>query len=229
MSLSCIAIDDEPLALEVIKSHVEKIENLQLKATFTKPMEGLAFLQENNIDLVLLDINMPDLDGINLARLINTKTEIVFTTAYSEYATEGFNLAATDYLLKPIRFERFLKMIGRVEKNIGNQNHHKEKSLFVKDGSKWIRIDVEELLFLKASDNYVVFQERNQKIMIRMTLAEAASLVPESNFLKTHRSYIINFSQIKQFEKNMVEIDNFRIPVSKNYQNSLLEKINSKQ
>lgn len=225
MELSCIAIDDEPLALEIIKSHVEKIENLELKASFTKPMQGLAYIQERDVDLVLLDINMPDLDGIQLAKLINKKSQIVFTTAYSEYATEGFELAVTDYLLKPIRFERFLKMVNRVRENRKNNTEEKQNSLFVKDGSKWQKVDLNDLLFIQANDNYVVFQEPEKKVMARMTLSQAKDLLNTENFIQVHRSFIINFPKIDKLQKHQVEILDHSIPVSRKYYESLFSRI----
>lgn len=225
MNLSCIAIDDEPLALEVIKSHAGKIKELDLVASFTDPLKAFEYFQENPADLVLLDINMPDLNGIQLAKLINTKAEIVFTTAYSEYATDGFELAATDYLLKPIRFERFLKMISRVKENLQSRNKEQD-SLFVKDGSKWVRIELSKLMFVQANDNYVVFQEDENKVMARMTLSEVNNLIPNKSFIQIHRSFIVNSTKINKIENHMIELNGIKIPVSRKYRDNLLKEMN---
>ena len=223
MSISCVAIDDEPLALQVIKSHAEKISDLDLKETFNNPVKALEYIEQQPVDMVLLDIEMPDLNGIQLAKLLNGRTKIVFTTAYSHYAVQGFDLAATDYLLKPLKFERFLEMFNRIKRQVNE--HRTPQPIFIKDGLQWVKIERENLLFLQANDNYVIFREIEKKIMARMTMQEALNLVDSEKFMRVHRSYVVNTPRIERVETHRVIIGSHEVPVSSKYREAVMERL----
>ncbi len=224
--ISCIAIDDEPIALEVLKTHAAKMPFLLLKETFLSPVKALHFLQQTPVDLVLLDINMPDISGIELAKIITGKTKVVFTTAYADYAIQGFELAVVDYLLKPVSFDRFLQACNRVQEQLYSSTlPDKEKSFFVKDGYEWIKVSLQNLLYIEASDNYIIFQEKDKKTITRMTLGEAEERLPPDVFVKVHKSFIVNFSKIDKVEKHQVTITGKSIPLSTTFQKTLFDKL----
>lgn len=223
--MKCIAIDEEPLALKVLENHIRKIRDLDLKEVFLNPVKALDYLSHNSIDFVLLDIQMPDLDGLAFAKLSKGGQQVVFTTAYNNYAVQGFELSATDYLMKPISFERFLEMFEKVKSKARSTISLEKKSIFIKDGSQWLKMELDNLLFLKADDNYVIFQEQNQKLMARMTLAEAFEQVDSAQFLKVHRSFIINFSKVTKIEKHQVFLNQYKIPIAKKYRQKVEERM----
>lgn len=220
--ISAIAIDDESYALEVIKSHASKVPFLELKATFTNPIQGLEYLKNESIELVFLDINMPDISGIDLAALLPKKTVVIFTTAYSEYAVKGFELDVLDYLLKPFNLSRFLKACQKAQEWIELQPKNEPAFLFVKTSEGQIRVDFSDLLYCEAQGNYVTFQLTDQKIMSRMTLSEIEKLLPVY-FIRTHRSFLANKSRVTKFEKHQLHLNGFTVPISSSYFDQVLE------
>lgn len=220
--ISAIAIDDESYALEVIKSHASKVPFLELKATFTNPVQGLEYLKNESIQLVFLDINMPDISGIDLAVLLPKETVVIFTTAYSDYAVKGFELDALDYLLKPFNLSRFLKACQKAQEWIELQPKNEASFLFVKTSDGQIRVDFSDLLYCEAQGNYVTFQLLDQKIMSRMTLSETEKLLPVS-FIRTHRSFLVNKNQITKVEKHQLHLNGFVVPISSSYIDQVLE------
>lgn len=223
--ISAIAIDDESYALEVIKSHASKVPFLELKATFTDAVQGLEYLKSEPVQLVFLDINMPDISGIDLAALLPKETLVVFTTAYSDFAVKGFELDALDYLLKPFNLSRFLKACQKAQEWIDLQPKNEPAFVFVKTGEGQIRVDFADLLYCEATGNYVSFQLPEQKILTRMTLSEAEKLLP-SYFIRTHRSFLANINRIIKAERHQLHLGGFRVPISSSYLDSVLEKIN---
>lgn len=224
--ISAIAIDDESYALEVIKSHASKVPFLELKATFTNPIIGLEYLKNESIQLVFLDINMPDISGIDLAVLVPKDTVVIFTTAYSTYAVKGFELDAMDYLLKPFNLSRFLKACQKAQEWIELQPKNESAILFVKTSEGQIRVDFSDLLFCEAQGNYVTFQLESQKIISRMTLSEVEKLIP-SYFIRTHRSFLTNKNLITKVEKHQLHLGGFAVPVSSSYIDQVMEKLKS--
>lgn len=221
--LTAIAIDDESMALEVIKSHASKVPFLSLKEVFTNPMKGLEYLRENPVDVLFLDIKMPDISGLEIAGLIPKDTMVIFTTAYSEHAVKSFELDALDYLLKPFSLSRFLKACQKA-KDLKTLKNGKKESIFIKSGSEQMKIAFGSLLYCEASGNYVTFHLRSEKVLSRMTFSELEQLLP-SFFIKTHRSFIINLTQVTKIEKHQVELGNAKVPISSTYYDSLLEKL----
>ncbi|WP_026967194.1 LytR/AlgR family response regulator transcription factor [Algoriphagus terrigena] len=222
--IKAIAIDDESLALEVIKSHASRVPFLELQATFTDAIQGLEYLKSDPVQLVFLDINMPDISGMDLAALLPKETLVVFTTAYSDYAVKGFELNALDYLLKPFNLSRFLKACQKAQEWIDLQPESEPAYHFVKTSDGQIRVDFSELVYCEATGNYVTFQLETQKILSRLTLAETERLLP-SYFIRTHRSFLANKNKVSRAERHQLHVFGFKVPVSASYLDQVTEKL----
>lgn len=222
--LTCIAVDDEAMALEVIKSHLGKIPFMKAEAFFTDALAALAYLQEHVVDVIFLDIQMPDLHGTQLARLVNGQVRVIFTTAYSDYAVEGFELRALDYLVKPIAFNRFFSACQHAL-SVADQRQGALPYTFIKDGFEWIRIEIGDILFLKSEGNYVEFHFAGRKILSRMTLKEALDLLPAPDFLQVHRSYIVAADKIERIIRDEIRIGSHTIPVGTNFLPAIVKLI----
>lgn len=222
--LSAIAIDDESMALEVIKSHASKVPFLELQATFTDAIQALEYLKTNPVQLIFLDINMPDISGIDVVALLPKETLVIFTTAYSDYAVKGFELDALDYLLKPFNLSRFLKACQKAQEWFDLQPKNEMSYLFIKTGDGQVRVDFEDLLFCEATGNYVSFTMKDQKHLSRMTFAEVERLLP-SFFIRTHRSFLGNSKLITKIERHQLHIGGRVIPISSTFLDQVMEKI----
>ena len=225
--INAIAIDDEPIALDIINRHAEKVAFIDLKHTFTSASAALAYVASEPVHLVFLHINMPDISGLELAGLLGPDVHIIFTTAHIEYAVKGFDLAITDFLLKPINYSRFLQACVLAQKRIGvtgNQPQKEADALFVKDGYNWVKINFNDLLYIKAEDNYSSLFEKAKRIMTRMTLQELLQKLPE-NFVRVHKSYVVNIAAIEKLESYQLTINGIKIPVSKPFRETLKNKV----
>ncbi|MCH7400469.1 LytR/AlgR family response regulator transcription factor [Belliella kenyensis] len=224
--ITAIAIDDEPMALEVIKSHASKVPFLSLKDTFTNAIKALEYLKDNPVNLIFLDIKMPDISGMELASLLPNDSLIVFTTAYSEHAVLSFELDAIDYLLKPFNLSRFLKACQKAQELISLKNGTQSNgSIFIKTGYEQVKIHFDDLLFCEANGNYVNFHLENQKILSRLTLAETEKMLP-AHFIKTHRSFLVNLNKIIKLERHQVSFKTKVAPISGSYYDLLNDKLN---
>ncbi len=226
--LKAIAIDDEPIALEVIKNLSLKISFVELKGFFTDAFEAVGFLRKEKIDLIFLDIKMPDISGIDFLKSIPNPPMVIFTTAYSEHAVQSFELDAIDYLLKPFSQSRFLKACNKayeqfeLRKNISTSV---PDSIFIKSGYDQIRVDLEDILYAESNGNYVQFVLEKNKIVSRLTTSEAEALLPASAFIRIHRSYIVAKKRISKIEKNSVWINQTELPVGASYINEIIKII----
>ncbi len=227
--LQAIAIDDEPMALEVIKSHASKVPFLDLQACFTDAVKGLEFIKENPIHVLFLDIKMPDISGMELATLLPKQTLVIFTTAYSEHAVKSFELDAVDYLLKPFSLSRFLKACQKAQEWYTLKNGQtEEKAIFIKTGYEQVKINFEDILFCEAAGNYVTFHLPNEKILSRMPFGETENILPDY-FIRTHRSFTVNKTQIQKIERHQVTVFGGKsIPVSGSYYDDLMLGIGKK-
>ncbi|MBI0397720.1 LytR/AlgR family response regulator transcription factor [Cyclobacterium marinum] len=214
--LKAIAIDDERMALEVIKSHASKVPFITLEAAFSDGIQGLEYHSNNPVDLIFLDINMPDISGIDLMAMLPEATMVIFTTAYSEFAVKGFELNALDYLLKPFSLSRFLQACQKARDWKALQPSGEPEYIFVKTTDSQQRINFGELLYCEAAGNYVSLQLKNEKLISRMTFKELEKLLP-SYFIRTHRSFMVNKNKINKIERHQVQIDEHFIPVSISY------------
>jgi DNA-binding LytR/AlgR family response regulator len=222
--LHAIAIDDEPMALEVIKAHSAKVPFLELRQVFTDAILALEYVRTEQVDLIFLDIKMPDISGMELATLIPKDTMVIFTTAYSEHAVKSFELDAMDYLLKPFNLGRFLKACQKAQEWHELKNGNAAGNIFVKTGYEQVKVNFDELLFCEANGNYVNFQLPKEKILSRMTLAEVEKILP-SNFVKSHRSFLVNIQHIQKIERHQLTVGDKLVPISVSYQEVLMERL----
>jgi len=223
--ITAIAIDDEPKALEVIKIHCSKIEQLDLIAQFSNPHEAISFLRQNAVDLIFLDINMPNMSGLEMLEELKLKPFIIFTTAYESFALESYSHNAVDYLLKPFEFDRFQMAIAKLEERISYQRN-KNVFFFIKDGAKNIKIQFEDIFFIKGSGNYMDIVQKDSVHSPRMTFMELFEKLPSSAFMRVHQSYIVNINAIDKIENNQVYIDRHEIPISNRYRDLFFKRLN---
>jgi len=220
--MNAIALDDEPLALEVVRSHASKVPFLNLKAEFTDAFKAMEYIQKENIDLIFLDIKMPDISGIDFMNSLNKKPMVIFTTAYSEHAVTSFELDAIDYLLKPFSLSRFVKGCNKAYELFQLRNKSGSADfIFLKTGYEQEKIHFDDILYLEAAGNYVNFVLKNKSLLSRMTFAELEVILPKNKFIRIHRSYMAAVSAINRIERHQVHINDIQIPVSESYMTNL--------
>jgi DNA-binding LytR/AlgR family response regulator len=223
--INCIAIDDEPLALDLISNYCSKISYLDLKKTFMKPSEAENFLKKYPVDLIFLDIQMPDISGIELYKSLNENVLVIFTTAFSEYAVEGFNLSAVDYLLKPIKFNRFEQAVKKTRDYLDYINHsnaEEEQYLFVRSDYKLCKILMSEIRYIEGLDNYIrIFTNQPKPLISHISLKGLFEKLPKNVFMRVHRSYIINVKKDISYSNKVIFLGDKQIPVGISYQNSV--------
>lgn len=218
--LVAIAIDDEPIALNVIKNLSAKIPFIDLKATFTNAFDAIDFLRKEKIDLLFLDIKMPDISGIDFLKSIPYPPMVIFATAYSEHAVQSFELDAIDYLLKPFSLSRFLKACNKVLEQYQFRNKHSDtasSSVFIKSGYEQIRVELNDILYAESNGNYIDFVLSDRKITSRLTMSDTEALLPSSLFVRIHRSYIIAKKHVTKIERTVIWINKIGLPVGSNY------------
>ena len=219
--MTAIAIDDEPIALEVIKSHASKVPLIELKATFTNAFDAIGFLQKNKTDLLFLDIKMPDISGIEFFKTLSDPPMVIFTTAYSEHAVEGFGVNAVDDLLKPFSLSRFLKACARANELLALKTGSAQQTdhIFLKDGYEQVKVLFEDILYIEAAGNYLNFFLKNdQKILTRSTISDIQIQLPRSHFTRVHRSYIVANDKVDKYNKQAVFIGFKEIPIGNTYE-----------
>jgi DNA-binding LytR/AlgR family response regulator len=237
MMIRCLAIDDEMLALDLLEDNIKKVPFLELVQTCSSAMEALEVLRNQQIDLLFLDIQMPDLSGIQLLKSLHHKPMVIFTTAFSNYATEGFDLDVIDYLLKPYSFERFLKAVNKVHEYIdlrdraSNQENAKEivtsaRFLFVKADYKLYKINLKDILYIEGLKDYVKIYVGDKPIITQMSMKALEEKLPSRDFIRVHRSFIVAFNKIDFIQKQMLMIGKKEIPISEHYRDQLFKIIN---
>ena len=226
--MTCFILDDEPPAIRIIEKYLEDIPFTELHSKDTDPFSALATLQTTAIDLLFLDINMPHLSGVDLLRSLPRPPMVIFTTAYPEYAVEGFELEAIDYLVKPIAKERFLKAINRAYRLFNSQPGTEtppSEHLLIKADRKLHRVPIEEIFFLQAYGDYVKVVCKNQMLLPKETLMQLSKKLPDTHFIRVHRSYIVNFKHIEFIEGNYLKIQHHTIPISTRQKATLIDRI----
>lgn len=236
MRLKCIVIDDEPLAVELLKSYVEKTPFLELSATFNNALSAIDLINSGAADILFLDINMPQITGLEFSKTIPPHTRVIFTTAYDQYAVEGFRLNALDYLLKPINYAEFLQASNKalewfkLKSGANNDGGQTESSaIFVKSGYRMEKIEFENILYIENQKDYVKFHLDDEKepISSLMSLQSLEEKLPSKTFMRVHRSFIVNLQKIKTIERNCIVFGKEYIPVSDSYKAKFLEFINN--
>ena len=219
-----LIIDDEPIAHDIIKGYCDMLPNLEFKADCYDAIEALNYLQKHEVDLIFLDLNMPKLKGFEFLKTLSSPPKVIVTTAYSEFAIEGYELNVVDYLLKPFSFERFLSAVNKVKtpnQEINTQvitsNETKNERLFLKDSKKHYQVKLNDILYLEAYGNYVKVFLKDNTIITNQTLNHFIKLLSKEDFVQVHKSYIVAIQHIDLIEGNIVHIDKHKIPISKTY------------
>lgn len=231
--ITCIAIDDEPLALKQIAAYINKTPSLELSGQFESAIDAIDFLSNFKVDLMFVDINMPDLSGMDFVKSLVDPPKVIFTTAYSEYAIDGFRVSAIDYLLKPIGYPDFLKSVDKAktwfEKDIvkADKVNSKDNVLFIKSEYKILRIKLEDIKYVEGMREYLRIHTINeQPVMTLLSMKKIEKFLPEDSFMRVHRSYIVNLNQITTIERNRIIFDkNVYIPVSEQYKDKFRQHI----
>ncbi|WP_372937333.1 LytR/AlgR family response regulator transcription factor [Seonamhaeicola sp.] len=228
-SISCLIIDDEIIAREVIATHLSKINNISVVASCSNALEAFNWINTTKIDLVFLDINMPEISGISFAKSINKNIKIIFTTAYRDYAVEGFELKAVDYLLKPIAFERLLKAVNNYFETLQRNEKQIENSkdfngfIFVRADRKMIKINFDDIVYIESYSDYLKIHLNNKTIITRETISAIEAKLPKHKFLRIHRSYIIALEQITSFTNEHITVLKKALPISRGYKKEVLK------
>ena len=218
--LRCLIIDDEELARTLLNTYADKVDYLEVVGTYENPLEALNVVKSEAIDLVFLDIQMPDLKGTTLAGLLPENCQVIFTTAYAEYAIEGFDLNAVDYLLKPITFERFLQAVNKLE---SSKKEGEMRTITVKSGYDLHKLFLNDIYFIESDGEYVHFHTKNKKVMSYQSLKSLEKILDPSLFMRVHRSYIVNKTKVRALKGRDLSIEGHAIPVSDTY----IEKVKS--
>ncbi len=226
MTQGCIVVDDERTARNILKAYINDVPFLVFVNEFKNAIEALEFIQENDIDIIFLDIEMPKLSGLNFAKLIKNNTKIIFTTAHREFALEGFELNATDYLLKPFSFDRFLNAVKRTVSKNNISTKAAVNHMYIKVDKIMTRVDYADLLYIEGMSNYVKVNTVHETLITYNKLSDLDELLPEK-FVRVHKSYIVNTSKIRNYTKEYVEINKKHIPIGLTYRAQLLTNLTS--
>jgi len=235
MKVNAIIVDDEPLAQNVIIQYAQKLPNLEIVGTCNDAICAHQTLQEKKADLIFLDINMPKMSGISFLRNLKNPPLVIFTTAYSEYALEGFELDAIDYLKKPFSFERFCKAYYKAEEliqlkegtNSSPVSEIHPDFIFIKSNKKTIKVNFSEILFIEGLGDYIRIHNLTQKIVTNLSMKKIADLLPETKFYRIHKSFIISLEKIENIEGNLVEINKTKLPIGNSYRQDFLKYIST--
>lgn len=229
LPLQCLLIDDEPLATKLLTDYVAKTPGLELAASFNNPIAAIQYFQASSVDLIFLDVQMPELSGIQLAKIIGDQCPVILTTAYEEYALEGYELNVTDYLLKPISLARFQKAVAKVGSNNSGLTNTADQNvdfIFIKNGQRTQRIDLADLLYLSSSGDYVtLYLVGDGKVLTLENLSSFAARLPPNRFCRIHRSHMVAIDKIEFIERQRVIIGGQWLPISKGYQEDFWGRI----
>ena len=225
--IKAIAIDDEPLALVVIQAFCNKVDYIDLVKTFTEPSEALKYLRKYPVDLLFLDVRMPAMSGLDFYKAVAQNTMVIFTTAYTEYAVEGFNLSAVDYLLKPFEFSRFQQAVEKARdyhSSLYKNDQATEQHLFLRIDYSLVKVAISDIIYIEGLDNYLKIHIRNGKpLVVRMSMKAIIEKLPEHQFMRVHRSFIINKNDIVSYRNKNLQIGDMQIPVGTNYEDAVAE------
>jgi len=223
--IKAIAIDDEPLALKILAHHCDKIDDIILEKTFTNQSDAIDFLNNNDVDLLFLDIEMPQQNGVDFYKALDKKIMVIFTTAYDQYALEGFNVSAIDYIMKPISFNRFDEAVEKVRKVKKLLSNNKEDGfVMIRADYKLNKIYLKDIQYIEGLDDYVqIYRDNEPKIVARMSMKALLDLLPEDDFIRVHRSFIVPIKRINGIQSKEITIGNISIPIGETYKYSTQE------
>ncbi len=233
MKIKCLIVDDEPLAVEVIESYLQKLNDFEIAGKCSSAVEAFEILQKKHIELIFLDIQMPELTGLEFLRSMKSPPKIIFTTAHREYAADGFELDAVDYLLKPVSFERFLKSLEKFYKlcepdyKVFSANQSGENDfIYVKENKRAVKIHFNEILYIESLKDYVVIHTDTKNVISKIPISNLEEQLPAGKFLRIHRSFIVSIPRIDAFTSYSVEIGKKELTIGRTYKNSVLKKLN---
>lgn len=232
----CLIVDDEPVAREILENHLSKIDSIKLARSCKNALEAFEAINSEKIDLIFLDINMPGISGLSFAKSINKNIKVIFTTAYREYAVDGFDLQAVDYLLKPISFERLVQAINKYRneyisvatENIEEILHEKNAYFFVRSDRKMIKINFDEITYIESLSDYLKIHINEKTIVTRETITSIEAKLPQADFIRIHRSYIISIAHVSAFTNEYIEVNKMQLPISRSYKKEVLERLEGK-
>jgi len=224
MKLNCVIVDDEQLSINILENHLSKIPNIKIVATFNSALPLYSLLQENDIDILFLDVEMPKLSGIDFIKSIDNPPEIIITSANKNYALEGFDLNVSDYILKPVSFQRLLKSVNRI---LNNKKHKTQNSLdkdyiYLNENKKMIKINFNNIYYLESIKDYVKVVTKNKTVTTKQKLCYFENLLDDKEFIRIHRSFIIARNKIDAYSSSHIEINNIEIPIGRKYKDSVL-------
>lgn len=227
--MNCLIVDDEPIAQNILREFISKVDELRLVGSASNSNEAFNIVQQEQIDLIFLDINMPGIDGMAFAKIIPREIQVIFTTAYREYAIEGFNLAATDYLLKPIPFDRFLKAVAKA-KELAQQNWTSSTEeisnfLFVRQDRKMEKVGFADILYVESFADYIKIHLTERVLIVRESISNFEKKLPDSQFIRFHRSYIGNIAAIDSYTHEYLQIGKEALTISRSYKEAVLKRL----
>ncbi len=237
MKTRCLVIDDEPLAIEVIESYIQKIPKLEIVAKCTNPINAFEVLRKNQIDLIFLDIQMPQLNGIEFLKTLKNPPKVIFTTAYRDYALEGYELGAVDFLLKPFSFGRFMKAVNKIYTQPPNYvssstpkvkeiRPSKEPFIYVKSEKKMVKVYIKDILYVESLKDYVAIHTADKKMVTKQKISYMEEKLPQRQFLRVHRSYLIAVHQIAAFNHTQIDVGKTVVPIGRSYRQQVMDNLN---
>ncbi len=235
--LNCMVIDDEHLAIQLLENHISKVSFLQLTSTFQNPLDAVINITANPVDLIFLDIQMPQLNGVQFMKLLQNRAQVIITSAYQEYAIEGFENNVVDYLLKPISFERFFKAVEKAH-NLKNPSQKLEKApelaakggyIFIKVETKMVRVELDDILFIEGLKNYVSIYTKNQRIITLQVMKQLEEILVPNRFVRVHKSYIVALDKINSIERQEITINDRIIPIGITYQEHFFKLLETRK
>jgi two-component system LytT family response regulator len=235
-TIRCIIVDDEAIAREILENHLAKVDSVQVVASCKNALEAFKVINQQPVDLVFLDINMPEISGLSFAKSMTKQIKVIFTTAYREYAVDGFDLKAVDYLLKPISFERLLQSINKyfdentpsIASESPNLDVENNDSLFVRSDRKMIRINFSDVKYVESISDYIKIHLKDKTVVTRETLSNIEAKLPHKDFLRIHRSFIVAISGIDSFTSEYVEVGSKQLPISRSYKDEVIGRLEGK-
>lgn len=229
--IQCLVIDDEPPAREIIRRYIEQVPTLQLIGECANAIQAFTLLQQQQVDLMFLDIRMPQLNGTDFLKTLKSPPKVIFTTAYSEYALEGYELDAIDYLMKPVPFDRFLKAVNKayqftLPKNdaaVLTEEKKIDPFVYFRADRKMVKVMLQDISYIESMKDYVKVFTTNGTIITKQSISSVEAMLPEKNFVRTHRSFIVSLDKIKTFTSELIEIDKTEVPIGKLYRNGVMK------
>ena len=237
MKTRCLIVDDEPLARELIRGHILKLENCEVIAECDNAMKAMEALRNHNVDLMFLDIKMPQMTGIDFLKTLRRPPKVIITTAFSQYALDGFELDVVDYLMKPITFERFFKSVNKyfqsgnsesVEVD-GGKGTSEDAFIYVKENKKVIKIYMKEIHFIEGLNEYIRIHTDNRRVVVKSSLQGIESKLPQEQFIRVHKSYIVSIPRIRAFNATTIELENAKLRIGRNYKNQVFSALHYRQ